>query len=79
MYIENCKTISLKFRQKKNTKNIAAKFCTACSNTLMHKREICQKFVDLTRNDPKAVLFLRTIEQRFQCGSGNEAAQINKL
>ena len=24
------------FRQKKNTENIAAKFCTACSNTLMH-------------------------------------------
>jgi len=36
---------SLKFRQKNNTENIAAKFCTACSNTLMHT--FCENFIEI--------------------------------
>ena len=46
-----------------NTENIAAKFCTACSNTLLHilwnflsKSEMVEReaFVELTQNDPNA-------------------------
>jgi len=53
--------MSLKFRQKKNTENIAAKFCTACSNTFnahfvkfLSKSEMVEgeAFIQLTRNDP---------------------------